>query len=295
MHIGNIKSQIYSIRGKQVMLDSDLAKMYGVPLKRLNEQVKRNLSRFPKEFRFQLTKDEYYFLRSQFATLKVNASIPNDKGGRGKHRKHLPYAFTEQGVSMLSAVLHSDYAIKVSVHTMNAFVEMRRFLINNESLFQKVNSIENKQLEYDEKFDILFKALDKNKLNPDFGIFYDGQMFDAYTFVSDLIRSAKTSILLIDNYIDDTVLKMFSKSKSQVKIHLYTKRISKQLLLDLEKYNSQYSLITLKEFTQAHDRFLIIDKTVYHFGASLKDLGKKWFAFSKMLINPNEIVQKLPG
>ncbi len=284
MHIGQIQSQIFSIRGTQVMLDSDLARIYGVSVKRFNEQVKRNIDRFPIRYRFQLTNEENKNLRSQFATSSFH-------GGR----RYLPYAFTEQGVSMLSAVLKSETAIKVSIQIIDAFVKMRRFLTNNQSLFQKINSIEHKQLEYDEKFDILFKALDKNKLNPEFGIFYDGQMFDAYTFVSNLIRSAENSILLIDNYIDDTVLNMFSKSKSQVKIHIYTKRISNQLLLDLKKYNSQYSPITIKEFTQAHDRFLIIDKTVYHFGASLKDLGKKWFAFSKMLINPNEIVQKLPG
>jgi len=281
-NIWEIRSRIFNVRGRQVMLDSDLALLYGVSVKRFNEQVKRNADRFPIRYRFQITKEENDNLRSQFAT-------SSSHGGR----RYLPYVFTEQGVSMLSAVLKSETAIKVSIQIIDAFVGMRRFLINNESLFQKINSIENKQLEYDEKFDVLFRALDKNKLNPDFGIFYNGQMFDAYTFVSDLIRGAKTSILLIDNYIDDTVLNMFSKSKNDIKIHIYTKRISKQLLLDIEKYNSQYSPITIKEFTQAHDRFLIIDKTVYHFGASLKDLGKKWFAFSKMLINPNEIVQKL--
>jgi hypothetical protein len=283
MHAGQIQNQIFTIRGKQVMLDSDLARIYGVPLKRLNEQVKRNLSRFPKEFRFQLTKDEYNSLRSQFATLKESSFIPNDKGGRGKHRKHLPYVFTEQGVSMLSAVLHSEYAIKVSVHIMNAFVEMRRFLISNESLFQKIDRIENKQLEYDEKFDMLFKALDKNKLNPEYGIFFDGQIFDAYTFVSNLIRSAEKSILLIDNYIDDTVLEMLGKRKPNIEVIIFTKKITSQLKLDLQKYNSQYPKISIKEFTRAHDRFMIIDdKTIYHIGASLKDLGKKWFAFSRL-------------
>lgn len=281
-NIWEIRSRIFNVRGQQVMLDSDLALLYGVSVKRFNEQVKRNADRFPIRYRFQITKEENDNLRSQFAT-------SSSHGGR----RYLPYVFTEQGVSMLSAVLKSGTAIRVSIQIIDAFVEMRRFLINNESLFQKINSIENKQLEYDEKFDVLFRALDKNKLIPDFGIFYDGQMFDAYTFVSDLIRGAKTSILLIDNYIDDTVLNMFAKSKNQIQIQIYTKRISKQLLLDIEKYNSQYFPITIKEFAQAHDRFLIIDKTVYHFGASLKDLGKKWFAFSKMLINPNEIVKKL--
>ena len=283
MHIGQIQSQIVTIRGMQVMLDSDLAKIYGVSVKRFNEQVKRNAKRFPVRYRFQLTNEEEKDLRSQFATSSFH-------GGR----RYLPYVFTEQGVSMLSAVLRSDTAIKISIQIIDAFVEMRRFLISNESLFQKIDRIENKQLEYDEKFDVLFKALDKNKLNPEYGIFYDGQIFDAYTFASNLIRSAEKSILLIDNYIDDTVLEMLGKRKRNIEVIIFTKKITSQLKLDLQKYNSQYPKILIKEFARAHDRFMVIDdKTIYHIGASLKDLGKKWFAFSKLDFDVVDILSRM--
>jgi len=280
--IDEIQNRIFTIRGYQVMLDSDLAALYEVETKVLNQAVKRNIKRFPNGYRFQLEKHEY--LRSQSVTLEK---------GRGKHRKHLPFAFTEQGVAMLSAVLHSERAIQVSIQIMDAFVEMRHFLANNSSLFHRVENLEAKQYQMDASIQELFDALHKNQLIPNYGIFYDGQMFDAYTFVSNLIRSAEKSITLIDNYIDETVLNMFSKVKLGVQIHIYTKRISTQLQLDIQKYNSQYKPIVVKEFTQAHDRFLIIDKSVYHFGASLKDLGKKWFAFSKMELNSKELLGKL--
>ena len=235
-------------------------------------------------YRYQLTSDEFENLRSQIAT---------SSGHGGK--RYLPHVFTEQGVSMLSSVLNSEKAIQVSIQIMDAFVEMRKFLLNNASLFQRMDGLELKQLEYDQKFDILFKALDQKKLKRDYGIFYDGQMFDAYSFLSDIIRGAKVSITLIDNYIDDTVLTLLSKSSSNVKTIIFTRKISKTLYLDIQKHNSQYSRIEVKEFSQAHDRFLIIDnELVYHFGASLKDLGKKWFAFSKMQLNPLDLWEKLP-
>jgi len=256
------------------MLDSHLAELYSVETGRLNEQVKRNIERFPKEFMFQLTENEYESLRSQIATLKSN---------RGQHRKYLPYVFTEQGIAMLSAVLRSTTAVKVSIEIMQAFVQMRKFLADNASLFHRLDIVERKQLEAEGKFTEIFDALQKTELDPRQGIFYDGQVFDAYSFVSDLIRKAKSSILLIDNYVDDTVLTLFTKRIKGVKTVIYTKSITKQLSLDLKKHNEQYEPIQIEELAEAHDRFLILDNTaVYHFGASLKDLGKKWFAFSMM-------------
>lgn len=286
-----IQRKIYTIRGEQVMIDRDLAQFYGVETKVLNQAVKRNIDRFPKEFMFQLNEDEYESfqpsidftknrdssLRSQFVTLKI---------GRGKHRKYLPYAFTEQGVAMLSGVLKSQTAVKMSIQIISAFTAMRKFILNNAQLFSRIDIVEKKQLEFENKTDNrfieVFNAMRNKELEPKQGIFYDGQIFDAYKFVANLIRKAGKSIILIDNYIDDTVLDLFTKRKSNVTVTIFTKNITKVLLLDLEKYNKQYPPLTIKEFTRAHDRFLIIDgKDVYHFGASLKDLGKKWFAFSK--------------
>jgi len=204
-----IENRIFTIRGKQVMLDSHLAELYGVKLKRLNEQVKRNSERFPEQFMFQLTRIEIEFLWSQFATLKT-ASLINtgreENENRGKHRKYLPYAFTEQGVAMLSAVLRSETAVKVSIRIMNAFIEMRKFIQANSELFQRMDILESKQTETDRKFSQVFQALEKHEPKPENGIFFDGQIFDAYVFVSNLIRSAKHSIILIDNYIDESVL-----------------------------------------------------------------------------------------
>lgn len=268
-----IQNLIYTIRGRQVMLDSDLAILYGVETKNLNRAVKRNIERFPLSFCFQLTEDEAENLRCQIGTSSLNY------GGR----RYLPYAFGEQGIAMLSAVLRSEVAVKVSIEIMDAFVEMRRMLVSNASLFHRLNKVEVKQLETDQKIEEIFKALESDKLHSEKGIFYDGQIFDAYTFVSDIIRAAKKSIILIDNYVDDTVLTLLGKREQTVSATIYTKSISKQLQLDLQRYNSQYPVINIHTFAHAHDRFLIIDGTeLFHIGASLKDLGKKWFAFSKM-------------
>lgn len=271
----NFKDKIYTIRNLQVMLDEDLAFLYNVPTKRLNEQVKRNLSRFPDEFCFQITKNEYKNLRSQFATSKKH-------GGR----RNPPYAFTEQGVAMLSAVLKSETAIRVSIKIMQAFVEMRKHLISYGQLFQKIDHVEKKQLKFeidtDQKFDQVFNALSANEIIPNKKLFFEGEIFDAHLFVSEIIRSAKTEIVLVDNFIDDTVLTMFAKRKSNVKAIIYCRKITREILLDVKKFNSQYSPIEIKELKLSHDRFLIIDRQdFYHFGASLKDLGKKWFACSK--------------
>jgi hypothetical protein len=278
-----IQNRIFTIRGIQVMVDRDLAELYQVETKVLNQAVKRNIERFPDSFRFQLNAAE------------KNELVTNcDRFENLKHSSINPYAFTEHGVSMLSAVLRSDIAIKISIQIMNAFVEMRKFITNNAGLFQRLDKVELKQLEADQKFEQIFNALENGSVMPKQGIFFDGQVFDAYQFVSDLIRSAAKSILLIDNYIDDTVLTHFAKRKKDVAFVVLTKAISRQLELDAKKFNAQYPPVILKEFNNAHDRFIIIDETtIYHFGASLKDLGKKWFAFSKMDVGAAEMLETL--
>lgn len=275
MKSDDIQRRIYTIRGVQVMLDKDLAVFYGVKPIRLREQVKRNIQRFPADFMFQLTKDEVETMVSQNA-------IPSKRSLGGS----MPYVFTEQGVSSISSVLTSERAIEVNIKIMRAFVAMRRFLASNAEVFQRLGVVERKQIEYkadaDQKFEQIFNAIEERSIKPKQGIFFDGQIFDAYKFVSTLIRTARKSIVLIDNYVDDGVLTLLSKAGKKIKITILTKAISGQLALDVKKYNEQYPPITVKKFRNSHDRFLIIDgKTVYHFGASLKDLGKKWFAFSK--------------
>jgi len=270
-----LKDKIHLIRDIRVMLDSDLAELYHVKTKRLNEQVKRNIERFPKNFMFQLTKSEKNELVAKCDHLKLLKFSPN-----------MPFAFTEQGVAMLSGVLKSNTAVKVSIQIMNAFVAMRRFIASNSHIFQRIDTVEKRQIEYktetDKKFNKIFDAIESKSIQLRKGIFFDGQIFDAHKFFSDIIRTANNSIVLIDNYVDDSVLTLFIKRKKNVKVTIFTKELSKGLLLDLKKYNLQYSPIEIKEFKESHDRFIIIDnKEVYHFGASLKDLGKKWFAFSK--------------
>ena len=284
-----IENRIFTIRDMQVMLDSHLAEMYGVDTKVLNQAVKRNVDRFPESFRFQLTEVELSNSRSQFVTLNND-----NKPKRGQNIKYLPYVFTEQGVAMLSAILKSEFAVQVSIRIMTAFVEMRKVMSTYSGLFQRLSDVEKKQLLTDEKFDRVFKALETRDKIRENGIFYDGQIFDAYVFVSELIKSAKLSIVLIDNYIDESIFTLFTKRTKGVTVIFYTNSISKHLLLDSQKYNAQYEAIEIKEFKQSHDRFLIIDdKDIYHFGASFKDLGKKWFAFSKFDIEAVEMLGKL--
>jgi phage regulator Rha-like protein len=267
---------IYQVRGQEVMLDSDLAGLYGVETKVFNQAVKRNIERFPNEFRFHLTAEEFDALRSQSVT-------SSGHGGR----RYLPYVFTEQGVAMLSAVLRSETAISISVQIMQAFVSMRRFLISNGGLIQRMDSLEKRQaareIQTDERFEQVFKALEYKRKIPEQGVFFDGQIFDAYRFTSDLLRQAKKSIVLIDNYVDDTVLEQLAKRRKNVQAVILTRKISKGFAQDLDKHNTQYPPVTVREFDRSGDRFLILDgATVYHLGASLKDLGKKWFAFSKL-------------
>ena len=278
----NIKNKIYTIRGLSVMLDRDLAELYGVETKVFNQAVKRNIERFPENFRFQLI------------DVEKNELVTNcDRFEMLKHSSSNPYAFTEQGVSMLSAVLKSKIAVEISIKIINSFVNMRKIITDNGLLSQRLDTLEKKQSVNDDKFETLFSALEDKTLKPKQGIFYDGQIFDAYSFVSDLIRSAKSKIILIDNYVDDSVLTFFSKNQN-IDITIYTKIISKQLNLDLEKYNSQYKKIQIKQFKSSHDRFMIIDDlNIYHIGASLKDLGKKWFAFSKLDVGSFDVLKRL--
>ncbi|RKX86649.1 MAG: ORF6N domain-containing protein [Spirochaetes bacterium] len=281
----NVKDRIFTIRGMQVMIDRDLADFYEIPTKRLNEQVKRNIDRFPEVFRFQLIDSE------------KNELVANcDRFEKLKYSSVNPYVFTEQGVAMLSAVLRSKTAISISIQIMQAFVEMKNFMSTNAGIFQRLDKVEQKQIESDKNFERIFDALKDKSIKPRQGIFYNGQIFDAYVFVADLIKSATKSILLIDNYIDESVLKLFVKRNKNVTASIYTRNFTKILKQDLKKYNSQYPAIIIKEFSEAHDRFLIIDETIiYHFGASLKDLGKKWFAFSKMDIGALEILNRIKG
>ena len=278
-----IESKIFTIRNVQVVLDKDLASFYEVKPIRLREQVKRNANRFPDDFVFRLSEDEVEMLVSQNA-------IPSKKSLGG----YLPYVFTEQGVAAVSAVLKSEKAAEVSIMIMRAFVAMRKFILQNAQLFERLYRIELKQLDTDRKINEIFKKLEKNYPRYDKGIFFNGQVFDAWVFVSDLIKSAKSSLILIDNYVDETVLSLFTKKKKGVALDIYTKHISRALKEDAKKFNMQYGGLTLHKFDISHDRFLLIDKTeVFHIGASLKDLGKKWFAFSKMDKDSLVIIKKL--
>ena len=269
-----IQNMIYTIRGKQVMVDSDLATLYQVTTKRLNEQVRRNKNRFPSEFMFRLTAEEYEYLRSHFAT----SSEDNAHGGR----RYMPYVFTEQGIAMLSAVLKSDIAVEVSVKIMNSFVEMRRFLISNQELFSRLDRIEIKQLETDRKFEEVFNYMAANteiKQN----IFYDGQIYDAFSFIVGLIQKAKKEIILIDNYVDVNTLNILCKKNQGVDVVIVTAGKGNLSAKDVTKFNAQYPKLSVKTTTDFHDRFLILDKCeVYHIGASIKDAGKKSFGITKI-------------
>lgn len=295
-----IQNLIYAIRGMQVMLDSDLASLYGVETKALNQAVKRNRERFPGRFMFKLTVEEEAALRSQFVTFdnpEVSANLRSQsvtsRSGHGG-RRTMPYAFTEQGVAMLSSVLRSKAAVSVSIRIMDAFVHMRRFLLENGHILSRIGSIEQKQIETDQKIDRIFTALEERDITPKKGVFFDGQVYDAYVLVAKIIRSAKKSLILIDNYIDDSVLTLLIKRRDGVSATIYTRSLTKQLQLDIQRHNQQYPPVVAKEIKGVHDRFLIVDgQTVYHIGASLKDLGKKWFAFSRMGKEGLKIVEKL--
>lgn len=276
------ENYIFMIRDRHVMVDRDLASLYEVETKVLNQAVKRNIARFPEQFRFQLNQLE----NEQLVT-------DCDRFASLKHSTSLPYVFTEQGVAMLSAVLRSETAVKVSIQIINAFVAMRRFLSANAQVFQRLDLLEIKQIQTDQKVERILRAIEEKSVPPKQGIFFDGQVFDAYAFVCNLIRSAKHRIILIDNYVDESVLLLLTKRKVGVSMQLLTKSISRQLAQDVAKFNAQYPAIEVLEFKLAHDRFLIIDDDIYHIGASLKDLGKKWFAFSKMEMQAIEMLGRV--
>jgi hypothetical protein len=277
----HIENRIFTIRAVQVMLDYHLAELFIVETKRLNEQVKRNTKRFPLSFMFQLTLPEWDKLQSQIATTEISDDLRSQIATA--KRRTLPFVFTEQGVAMLSAILNSDTAINVSIQIMDTFVKMRQIVLQNSLINLRLDKIEIKQLDNEQKFEQVFKALESKNTIPNQGVFFDGQVFDAYELASKIIRSAKATIVLIDNYMDESTLTHLSKKIKEVKVLLLTKTVSKQIILDIKKANEQYGNFEIKPFSKSHDRFLIIDHTeVYHLGASLKDLRKKWFAFSKL-------------
>lgn len=266
-----IENLIMNFRNTQVIIDRDLAKLYNVDTKVLNQAVKRNIERFPKRFRFQLSPTE-----------KQELVTNCDRFNKLKHSTSLPFAFTEQGVAMLSSVLRSDTAIKTSIRIIDAFVAMRQFVANTSHIFKRIETLEYHQLETDKRIDGIFQLMEQQETTPKQGVFFDGQIYDAYTFVADLVRSAKHQIILIDNYIDDTVLTLLDKRESTVKALIYTTQINKKLSFDIELHNAQYTPIEVKIYKKSHDRFLMIDNNIYLIGASIKDLGKKLFGFSLM-------------
>ena len=271
-----IESRILTIRNQQVMIDRDIAELYGVETRRLNEQVKRNSERFPEEFCFQLTKEETESIssKSQIATLNVSGNL------RGSNIKKMPFAFTEQGVAMLSTVLKSETAVSMSIQIMKAFVALRKFMLINAQVFQRLENIEKHQISTDSKINELFDKMDKYKIDDTQGIFFQGQIFDAYAKFESFISQAQKEIILIDNFVDLSILERFSKKKPNVKITIWTAPKTPLTSQDIQQFNTQYPTLTVNHTTKMHDRFLIIDnKILYHIGASLKDLGKKCFAF----------------
>lgn len=300
-----IKNLIYTIRGKQVMLDSDVAMLYHYETKKINQAVKRNIERFPEKFCFQLTEEEFSSLRSQIVTLNKTTvqdnfedsslrsqfATLNENTGRGKHRKYLPYVFTEQGIAMLSGLLKNDIAIQVSINIMDAFVEMRKFLMVNGQLFERLTNVEYKLLEHYKKFDKVFDQL-QNEENIKQKIFFEGQIYDAYSLIIDIIKKANKKILIIDNYIDDSVLKMLTKKNKNVEVVILTSNKSNIQKIDIQKFNKEYPILKVAETNKFHDRFIVIDnKEMYHLGASIKDLGKKCFGINK--IEDLDIVEKV--
>ena len=280
----NIYHLIYTVRGRQVMLDSDLAMLYQVDTKVFNQAVKRNIERFPEKFRFQLTKEEYVSLRSQIVTSK-------GKGGR----RYMPYAFTEQGIAMLSAVLRSDIAIQVSIKIMDSFVEMRSLLASNELMFARINEIENKQRIFyentEEKFDKIFKYISVHEEISQ-KVFFDGQIYDAFSLLVTLVAKANTKLILVDNYVDIGTLNILAKKKMDVEVVVYTLKGTRLTETDISNFNKQYQLLEIKYTDVFHDRFLIIDdRYAYHIGASIKDAGKKCFGIN--LIEDERIIKDI--
>ena len=275
IEVTTIQNRILLIRNQQVMIDRDIAELYGVENKRLNEQVKRNIERFPEEFMFQITREEFDSVKSQFATSRNNMFVGQEGGTR-----KLPYVFTEQGITMLASVLRSESAVNASIKIVKAFVAMRRFLLSNAQIFQRLDSLEIHRIESDMRIDELFTRMDRYKIDDTQGIFFQGQIFDAYAKFQSFIAQAQKEIVLIDNYVDITVLERLSTKNSGVDVTIYTLPNTRLTAQDVRSFNAQYPTLTVRHTTSMHDRFLIIDNSIlYHLGASLKDLGKKCFAF----------------
>ncbi len=285
--VTTIQSKIALVRNQQVLLDRDLAKLYGVEVSQMNRQVKRNIERFPSDFMFQLTKEEY-------DSLKCQNGISNQRGGD----RRLPYAFTEQGIAMLSGLLRSEVAIQTNIMIMRAFVAMRRFLSANAQIFQRLDRIEIQQLEdkqwkaeTEEKIGAILDKIEEKSPSPTAEQIFDtGCIWDAWQYVSELVRSAKSRIILIDNFVDERVLTLLSKRGDGVSATIHT-RYNQPFLLDLEKHNQQYPAITAIQIPHKHhDRFLIIDDVVYLLGASVKDMGTGLCAITKLVTDPSEIL-----
>lgn len=284
LSIDQVKSHIYSIRGTEVMFDRELAQLYGVETKVLNQAVKRNIQRFPERFMFQVSPEEWDSLKSQIVT---------SNKGRGGDR-YFPYAFTEQGVTQLSTILRSKTAIEVSIRIMDAFVAMRRFLSTNAGMFQRIEKVEQHQMLTDKKVELVLKRMDElaPRVTPE-QIFATGCVWDAWSYISDLIRSANARVVLIDNFVDDRVLTLLDKRNDAVSATIYS-RYTEQFRLDLAKHNEQYNPITFIQLPhKSHDRFLIIDEDVYLMGASVKDMGTSLCAITKMEIAPETVLSLL--
>ena len=285
VHNKEIQSMIYTFRGRQVMLDSDLARLYQVETKYLNRQRNRNAERFPEDFCFQLSKEEYEILRCQNVTSKKE----NGSGGR----RYLPYVFTEQGIAMLSSVLKSEVAAKASINIMRAFVEMRKFLISNNEMFARLDRVELKQLETDKKLEEVFDYIATTKEVKQ-KIFFNGQIYDAFSLMVEIVEKAEKELILIDNYVDVNTLNILSKKKDGVNVLIVTSGNGNLTDKDIAKFNSQYPKLTVKISKDFHDRFLIIDrKEVYHIGASIKDAGKKSFGITKL--EEQDLIDSLLG
>ena len=275
IEVTTIQNRILLIRNQQVMIDRDIAELYGVETKRLNEQVKRNIERFPEEFMFQITREEFESVKSQFATSRNNMFVGQEGGTR-----KLPYVFTEHGITMLASVLRSESAVNASIQIVKAFVAMRKFLLSNAQIFQRLDSLEIHRIESDKRIDELFTRMDRYKIDDTQGIFFQGQIFDAYAKFQSFIAQAQKEIVLIDNYVDITVLERLSTKNSGVDVTIYTLPTTRLTAQDVRSFNAQYPTLTVRHTTSMHDRFLIIDNSIlYHLGASLKDLGRKCFAF----------------
>lgn len=286
----SIERVIYTFRGVQVMLDRDLAKMYNVETKVLNQAVKRNSGRFPERFMFQLSKEEFDNWKSQIVTSNMMSQSEIESFKMAVRRA--PYAFTEQGVAQLSAVLKSDTAIEVSIRIMDAFVAMRRFISTNAEMFQRIERLESHQTSTDEKVEHIMKRMDElaPAITPE-QIFATGCVWDAWDYVSQLVRSAKQRIVLIDNFVDEQVLTLLTKRAAGVSATIHS-RYTQQFKLDLEKHNEQYEPI---EFIQiphkSHDRFLFIDDNVYLLGTSIKDMGTSLCAITRLETTADIVMQ----